>query len=433
VSVSSPINPALGQLADLALWEAELSADPVLLASSLVSGLSQVPDQRKRRGLRHSLLVVLALSGCATLVVGSDSVAAIWQWSTRAPQEVLARIGARWDPWRGVFLVPGERTFRRVLSGLDADALDLATCGYAMDVVRGAAPVPVIARTPGPVEREERRAAQRAVEHPLPDGLPPAAAVDGKALRGARTGEDGRVFLVGAIAHVSGVVLGQRQIPDKRGEASVVHDLPAPLDVAGMVLTLDAPHATRKTARRITGRLHAHCVLIPKNNQPLTLQTADALPAGANAEFHQTTAIWDDHGHHRRERRTIRTTPADQDLFPGARQIFRPRRDVGELHGPWTSKEIVFGITSPPPDLAGPEHLNRYQRHHWCVENRLHRVRDVTFHEDHPQLRTGTAPRALASLRNLGINAFRLAGRANIAHARRDLLHHHDAFAAYGI
>lgn len=69
----------------------------------------------------------------------------------------------------------------------------------------------------------------------------------------------------------------------------------------------------------------------------------------------------------------------------------------------------------------------------WCVENRLHWVRDVTFPEDHSQLRTGTAPRALASLRNLGINAFRLAGRANIAHARRDLLHHHDAFAAYSI
>jgi predicted transposase YbfD/YdcC len=432
VSVSSPINPALGQLADLALWEAELAADPVLLASSLASRLAQVPDRRKRRGLRHSLLVVLVLSACATLVVGGDSVAAIWQWSTRAPQEVLARIGARWDPWRGVFLVPSERTFRRVLADLDADALDLATCGYAMDVVRGAAAVPVIARIPGPVEREERRAAQRAVDHPLPDGLLPAAAVDGKALRGARTG-DGRVFLVGAIAHVSGVVLGQRQVPDKRGEGSVVHSLLAPLDVAGMVLTLDALHTTRKTARMITGRLHAHYVLILKNNQPLTLHAADALLTGADTEFQETTAVWDEQGHDRRERRTIRTAPADLTLFPGARQVFRLRRDVGEPHGPWTSKEIVFGITSLPPDLAGPEHLNCYQRHHWCVENRLHWVRDVTFHEDHSQLRTGTAPRALASLRNLGINAFRLAGRANIAHARRDLLHHHDAFAAYGI
>jgi hypothetical protein len=49
-----------------------------------------------------------------------------------------------------------------VLSDLDADALDLANCGFAADVIRGAAPVPVVPRTSGPVEREERRALQRA-------------------------------------------------------------------------------------------------------------------------------------------------------------------------------------------------------------------------------------------------------------------------------
>jgi predicted transposase YbfD/YdcC len=432
VSVVSPMSPVLDQLADLAQWDAQLSSDPVLLASSLVGRLSQVPDRRRRRGLRHSLLVVLVLSACATLVVGGDSVAAIWQWAARASQEVLETIGARRDPWRGLFLVPSERTFRRVLGGLDAEALDLATCGYAMDVVRGAAPVPVIPRTPGPVEREERRAAQRAVEHPLPAGLLPAAAVDGKAARGARTAT-GPVFLVGAIAHVSGVILGQRQVSGKKGEGAQVGPLLAPLDAAGMVFTLDALHTTKKTARLITEDLRAHYLLILKGNQPLARAAAHALLTGTDAQFEETTAVDDDQGHGRRERRTIRTAPADATLFPGARQVFRLRRDVGEPNGPWTGKEIVLGITSLPPDLAGPEHLNCYQRHHWSVENRLHWVRDVTFHEDNSQVRTGTTPRALASFRNLAINTFRLAGRANIAHARRDLLDHDDAFAALGI
>ncbi|WP_030905878.1 hypothetical protein [Streptosporangium amethystogenes] len=53
----------------------------------------------------------------------------------------------------------------------------------------------------------------------------------------------------------------------------------------------------------------------------------------------------------RTERRTIRTAPADESLFPGARQAFRLRRDIGDLDGVWTSKEIVYGITSLP---AGP-------------------------------------------------------------------------------
>jgi len=100
----------------------------------------------------------------------------------------------------------------------------------------------------------------------------------------------------------------------------------------------------------------------------------------------------------------------------------------------WASKEIIFGIASMPPQLAGPEHLSYYERSHWVVEDRLHWVRDVTSHEDSSQLRTGDrAPRALSIFRNLAISALRLAGRANIAHARRDLLNHSDAFAVYGI
>jgi hypothetical protein len=49
------------------------------------------------------------------------------------------------------------------------------------------------------------------------------------------------------------------------------------------------------------------------------------------------------------------------------------------------------------------------------------------------KLRTGTAPRAMAGFRNLPLNTFRLAGRANIAHARRDLHDRTDTFAVYGI
>jgi hypothetical protein len=48
------------------------------------------------------------------------------------------------------------------------------------------------------------------------------------------------VFLVAAITHGTGVVLGQRQVPDKHGEGAVVAELLAPLDVAGMVLSMDA-------------------------------------------------------------------------------------------------------------------------------------------------------------------------------------------------
>lgn len=268
--------------------------------------------------------------------------------------------------------------------------------------------------------------------HPAPAGLLPAAAIDGKLLHGTRT-PTGQVFLVAAITHDTAVILGQRQVPDKRGEGAVVTELLKPLDVAGMLLSLDALHTTKKTARLITEQLEAHYLLILKGNQPLALQAAQRLLSGTDTEFADHMSINDDRGHGRTERRTLRTAPADDSLFPGARQVFRLRRDVGGLDGVRTSKEIIHGIVSLSADQASPHHLNHYARGHWVVENRLHWARDVTFHEDDSQLRTGTAPRALASFRNLGLNAFRLAGRANIAHARRDLHDHGDAYAVYGV
>jgi predicted transposase YbfD/YdcC len=319
-----------------------------------------------------------------------------------------------------------------VLGVLDADALDAAVGGWVGDVTRGVAPAPVVPEVPGPVEREQRRAVQREAEHPVPQGVLPGAALDGKALRGART-EAGSVFLVGAIDHTSGAVLGQRQVPSKRGEGVAARDLLTGLNAPGMVWTLDALHTNKTTARLITKDLDGHYILIIKGNQPIAHTTAQALLTGPDSEWTATTSSQDDRGHGRVERRTIRVAPTDDTLFPGAAQAFRLRRDTGGLDGVWEHKEIVYGITSLPADLASPAHLNYYERRHWVIENRLHWVRDVTFHEDGSQLRTGTAPRALATFRNLAISAFRLAGRANIAHARRDLHDRNDAFNTFQI
>ncbi|MET7339256.1 transposase family protein [Nonomuraea sp. NPDC005650] len=137
------------QLADLALWEVEWAADPVVVESALMRRLARAPDQHSSCGLRHPLVVILTLTACATLVVGGDSVAAIWQWAARTSQPVLQRLGAYRDPFAGLFTVPSNRTFRRVLAELDADALDTAISGYLTDVVHHHTPPPQIPHTPG--------------------------------------------------------------------------------------------------------------------------------------------------------------------------------------------------------------------------------------------------------------------------------------------
>jgi len=81
--------------------------------------------------------------------------------------------------------------------------------------------------------------------------------------------------------------------------------------------------------------------------------------------------------------------------------------------------EVVFAVTSLPPDAADAERLLRINRGHWSIENRLHWVRDVTFDEDRSQVRTGSAAQAMATLRNLAIGLFRLHDVKNIAQGLR--------------
>jgi hypothetical protein len=79
-------------------------------------------------------------------------------------------------------------------------------------------------------------------------------------------------------------------------------------------------------------------------------------------------------------------------------------------------------VTSLTPEQASAKRLLELNRGHWEIENRSHWVRDVTFAEDHSQVRTGAGPRMMATLRNLAIGLLRLAERGPwIAKAVRDL------------
>lgn len=82
-------------------------------------------------------------------------------------------------------------------------------------------------------------------------------------------------------------------------------------------------------------------------------------------------------------------------------------------------EETAYAITSVPRKLADAATLLRWWRGHWGIENRLHWVRDVTFDEDASQIRTGTGPQVMATIRNLTINLLRLENVTNIAAALR--------------
>ena len=75
------------------------------------------------------------------------------------------------------------------------------------------------------------------------------------------------------------------------------------------------------------------------------------------------------------------------------------------------SHEVIYAITSLPPERCDPAALLKLSRDHWAIENSLFHVRDVTFAEDASRVRTGAAPRAMADMRNATLTMIRRIGQ----------------------
>lgn len=75
------------------------------------------------------------------------------------------------------------------------------------------------------------------------------------------------------------------------------------------------------------------------------------------------------------------------------------------------TREVVYAITSAPPETFPAEKLLAASRSHWDIENGQHYVLDVTFGEDASRVRTGHAPEVLSALRNAVLGLIRGLGR----------------------
>lgn len=106
-------------------------------------------------------------------------------------------------------------------------------------------------------------------------------------------------------------------------------------------------------------------------------------------------------------------------------QVIRLDRFVTHLSTGQQTHEVVYAITSLSPQQADAATLLRYWREHWGIENRLHWVRDVVMHEDASRVRKGSAPQALAALRNAALSLMRAfdfdSFTAAMAHCRAHL------------
>jgi predicted transposase YbfD/YdcC len=215
------------------------------------------------------------------------------------------------------------------------------------------------------------------------------------------------------------MVLAQLAVDGTTNEISRFQPLLDGLDLAEVVVTADAMHTQREAAEFLVMGKQADYLLIVKGNQPGLHAQLKALPWRDIPVLDRTS----DQGHGRVEVRTLKVATVPRLSFPHAAQAIQLTRRVRHLASRRWRTVTVYAVTSLTTIKAAPWQLAGYLRGHWAIENQLHWVRDVTFAEDASQVRAGTAPRAMATLRNLAIGALRLAGSTNIAAALRHNSH----------
>jgi predicted transposase YbfD/YdcC len=393
-----------------------------------------VPDPRDPRGVRHPLACVLALVMTA-MTCGNETLIAVTCWISAADQDLLAAAGARVLP-DGTRKAPCPRTVTRVLGAAGPDAVDDAVCRYLAGGERAL-------RAAGPGDGQEQQEEEEQEDKDEGEGAPalmPQVISDGKYVRGARR-PDGTTLILLSAATPGGVTLAQREIPSKTNEVTQIGPMLRELDeyypLAGHVLTADALHTTEDFAD-LARDLGAGAVLTVKDNQP-TLRAALENALWAHAAVHVTRGK----GHGRTETRSHLVMDAPEEvkaLFPPAEQVSRVVRTrtvtfwLNDGHTrarvTRTGTETVYLIITMPAREAPPEHIAVYIRRHWSIENRVHYIRDVTLREDSSQVKTGSRPRVLVSLRNLSTGLIRQSGHDKIAATLRGAGHDNDLLLA---
>jgi hypothetical protein len=241
---------------------------PTPRLESLWEAFVRVQDARKARGKRYRLANVLTMIALAVMA-GEKNPHGIFKFVSglNHGQRRLLRCRPRRNK-PGQFDVPCERTFRRLLKKVDPEALKDGLVAWmktqddqALEVLHLDGKV-IKNANPAPAEHQPTEAAEA-----------PAPAVEIPA-------EWQKPVADKALTLVNFLTTGQRLVDqiavpqNTNEEAAVARYLPK-MDLADVIVTVDAAHTIKANCRQLTQDSMADGVFILKGNQPKALAKAE--------------------------------------------------------------------------------------------------------------------------------------------------------------
>jgi predicted transposase YbfD/YdcC len=330
---------------------------------------ASLKDPRIERTKLHSLMDIIALTICGVLC-GADG------WDD------LHFYACALEPWYRTFLsvangIPSSDTIRRVISAIRPDHFHACFLSWVQSIAKH-----------------------------IPESI---IAIDGKTLRSAYGPDDPKALLhiVSAWSEAQHLVLAAVNVEEKSNEIPAIPELLKLLAIEGCIVTIDAIGCQKKITHDIVEKKAGYAITVKENQETLynTIVQTFAEPPRTEGDAISTSSVTEERDHGRYERRTYTVTNdlsrlATRAEWTGLTHIgmVTCERIIDETYQQETRYYILSRVETA-------EKLAEASRGHWGIENRVHWVLDVTFHEDAIRIYDGYGAENLATVRKMALNA----------------------------
>jgi predicted transposase YbfD/YdcC len=230
-------------------------------------------------------------------------------------------------------------------------------------------------------------------------------AIDGKTMRGNRSGTQTPLHIVSAYSKEDGLCFGQEPVSEKSNEITAIPVLLKRIAIENTIVTIDAMGTQKKIAETILKEKGDYCLAVKKNQLSLfeELEEYFATPSllstiKQQGNYHQTI----ESARGQIETREYYSTSevdwlnTQKSTWAGLKGIGFTRNTIEKPDGSRSTevRYFILSFDAPVTEFA------RAVRGHWAVES-MHWHLDVTFREDANKTQDKVAAQNMNNLRKL--------------------------------